>query len=76
MNYKCKNCGGELEYKPDIKKLACSSCFSTFNVEELQMNSLKGIEQCFCESCGAQLVFAEGESIAQCSYCLSNQVKS
>lgn len=34
MNIKCKNCGGVLEFDPELQKMVCSHCLSMFPVEE------------------------------------------
>lgn len=36
MEYKCKNCGGELHYDPNIGKLKCDFCGSTYDLSEYQ----------------------------------------
>ncbi len=35
VTYKCPNCGGPLQFKPDIQKSKCEYCLSEFSDEEL-----------------------------------------
>lgn len=39
MLYKCKNCGGELHFDPEIGKLKCDYCDSVYDVSEYEPNS-------------------------------------
>ena len=36
MNIKCKNCGGILEFDPELQKMVCSHCLSMFPVAETE----------------------------------------
>ncbi len=36
MEYKCRNCGGELHYEPSINKLKCDFCGSTYDLSEYE----------------------------------------
>jgi len=35
MIYKCKNCGGALEYSPELDKMLCSYCETSYTIDEL-----------------------------------------
>ncbi len=35
MIYKCKNCGGALEYSAELNKMYCEHCGTSFTIEEL-----------------------------------------
>ena len=36
IQYKCPNCGGELQYKADKQKFGCDYCLSEFTDEEIK----------------------------------------
>jgi len=35
-SYKCPNCGGDLQYKPELQKMKCEYCLSEFTETELR----------------------------------------
>ncbi len=58
MLYKCKNCGGELHYDPNLGKLKCDFCDSVYDVseyEELSENQEMNQPELPEEGAGAQV---------------------
>ncbi|MDX9872137.1 MAG: hypothetical protein RBT41_06935 [Clostridia bacterium] len=79
-SYKCPNCGGPLQFKPELQKSRCDYCLSTFTDQELdeinqameekaaRESRLRGY---ICDSCGAEVVTEETTAAAFCYYCHS-----
>lgn len=38
MVYRCKNCGGVLEYSIENNKMVCSYCNNTYSVDEVSQS--------------------------------------
>lgn len=78
VTYKCPNCGGPLEFKPELQKSKCEYCLSEFTDEELQAIDRKLEEETspdkkmmgyICDSCGAEVVTEETTSATFCYFC-------
>ena len=63
--YKCRNCGGGLEFDPASQKWKCDYCFSEFGkqeieteapVEETLEKTMPDLDSYHCTSCGAELI--------------------
>ncbi len=64
MFYRCKNCGGNVLYDPQKKKMICESCGS----EESQvLNPQEKIH--VCGNCGAILEVSDSTLAQPCPYC-------
>ena len=44
MVYRCKNCGGALEYSVETNKMVCKHCNNSYSVEEVSADSASDIE--------------------------------
>lgn len=66
MIYKCVNCGGNIVYSPESKKMHCPYCDS----EESQEIQHAGWNQLtICPDCGGQIQVQEYTAAMQCPYC-------
>ena len=86
--FKCDSCGSSMVFNPETQTLKCVHCGSKVSFKNEIANELnlsEGLSQdkfwerdknsCFrCESCGAQVVFAVGESAKKCPFCLTSHV--
>lgn len=64
MIFKCKNCGGNVVYDPEKKRMHCPYC----DGEETQEREAgKGLT--VCSNCGAPLEAGEYGSAVRCEYC-------
>lgn len=63
MQYKCKNCGGNVLFDPDAQKMVCVQCSSQDSQETISSNSQR------CPNCGAPLENNEKTTSAICDYC-------
>ena len=76
---KCPNCGGEVSFKPEEKKVVCKYCASKFDPNELKVEVKMSEENeavstyegksYSCSQCGAQLMTFDETAITFCSYC-------
>lgn len=87
---KCKACGAEIEFNPELQKLKCSYCDSEFEVSEYaeQIKSAKELpknreeaagpqiesKSYTCTQCGAKLLTFDDTAITFCSYCDSSNI--
>ena len=76
INYKCKTCGGQLNYDIESKKLLCSSCRTSYDISEYEQKSIKdgNLEVLVCNNCGAKVVGNETVFSTTCIYCRSNLI--
>lgn len=64
MIYKCKNCGGNVVYHPDKKKMYCPHCDGMDSEEEV-----KSAATAECANCGAPLEITSFTSACRCEHC-------
>lgn len=64
MYYRCENCGGNVVYHPQKRKMVCESCGSE-NSEKMIVQETMEI----CDNCGAALEFTEHTLSCKCPYC-------
>ena len=82
MIYRCKNCGGALEYSVEKDRMVCDYCKSEFRVSELSQDSDPESSQnntkskkyikmqiVRCTACGAELAVNGVEASTFCAYC-------
>ena len=76
---KCPNCEGEVAFDPELGKVKCKYCGSTFSAEEID-DKLKTSDETKssdsfegkvyrCTQCGAELMTFDDTAITFCSYC-------
>lgn len=81
-SYKCPNCGGGLQFRPELQKSKCDYCLSEFTDEQLaEINqaiqdgletngsSQRHLVGYVCDSCGAEVVTEDTTSATFCYYC-------
>ena len=66
MIFKCRNCGGNVVYSPEKKKMYCPFCESESSEE--RKNYVGGI-MTICPECAGEVPVLEHTSAAQCPYC-------
>ncbi len=64
MIYRCVNCGGNVVYEPQVKKMKCLSCGGN-ECQEEQPSQTPDI----CVNCGAQIPFKKFDSAGRCPAC-------
>lgn len=64
MIFKCKSCGGNVVYDPELKKMHCPYCGG---IETQETEEGKGME--VCPNCGAPMEAGEYRSAVKCGYC-------
>lgn len=71
MGFKCRNCGSNIKYNINKRKLECESCGSFFEVSQYSSSSSADIAYgvFHCKSCGAELLSMDEEQSVFCSYC-------
>jgi DNA-directed RNA polymerase subunit RPC12/RpoP len=77
VSYKCPNCGGGLQFNPELQKSKCEYCLSEFSgaeLDEISSNTEKdgdhsNLKGYVCNSCGAEVVTEETTSATFCYYC-------
>lgn len=76
INYKCKTCGGQLNYDINLKKLVCVSCRSTYDISDYEEKGIKegNFEVLICNNCGAKVVGNDTIFSTTCIYCRSNLI--
>ncbi len=71
VQYKCPNCGAQLEFKPDTQQFGCDYCMSSFTNEEIKVicskaeNSIPAEE----ETKEAEKEFSEHTNLYHCGSC-------
>lgn len=63
MQYKCKNCGGNVLFDPDSQKMVCAQC-SSENSQDIISGNLES-----CPNCGAPLEITDKTTSSKCNYC-------
>lgn len=64
MNYKCRNCGGNVIYDPHERKMKCPFC------DGLDCGDIAGdASLTVCPNCGGELNVTEFTSASRCPYC-------
>lgn len=66
MIFKCRNCGGNVVYSPEKKKMYCPYCDSEES-QEVQTRTSGSLT--ICPDCGGQIPVEEHTSATQCPYC-------
>lgn len=81
MIYKCKNCGGNVVYHPDMKKMYCPHCDGTDSEEEVRTTAVaengeeaKSSAVTECANCGAPLEVSPYTSACKCAHCGSYMI--
>ena len=70
VQYKCPNCGGELQFKPDKQLFGCDYCFSTFTEEDIKEVCAKNENKSLDENVEQeQNEFAEHTNVYHCGSC-------
>ncbi|MCD8018320.1 MAG: hypothetical protein LUF92_01670 [Clostridiales bacterium] len=64
MFYRCKNCGGNVTYHPEKKKMICESCGSE---ESQQMIPQQEVH--ICSNCGGVIETTEHTLACRCPFC-------
>lgn len=64
MFYRCKNCGGNVVYHPDKKKMYCPYCDGIDSEEEVKSPVMTE-----CVNCGAPLEISDFTSACRCEHC-------
>lgn len=64
MIYQCKNCGGNVVYHPDKKKMYCPHCDSLDSEEEIKSSVVTE-----CANCGAPMEISSYTSACRCAHC-------
>ena len=64
MFYRCKNCGGNVTYHPEKKKMICESCGSEESQQEIPQKKIH-----ICSNCGGQIETTEYTLACRCPYC-------
>ena len=64
MFYRCKNCGGNVIYHPDKKKMVCESCGSEESQETMPQKEFH-----VCGNCGGRIDTTEYTLACRCPYC-------
>ncbi len=65
MIFQCKNCGGNVIYSPEKKKMYCPYCDS---LDSGQRKDTEG-DIHICPNCGGEVPLEEHTSATQCPYC-------
>lgn len=70
VQYKCPNCGGELQFKPDKQAFGCDYCLSSFTEEEIKQVCQKAENSIPDEAeKAAQEEFSQHTNIYHCGSC-------
>ncbi|MCH5253287.1 MAG: hypothetical protein J1F41_00060 [Lachnospiraceae bacterium] len=69
MIFKCKNCGGNIVYEPNRKKMYCPHCESLDSENVIKEGSLTQ-----CGNCGAPISVGQYTSADRCTHCGSHIV--
>ena len=89
VDAKCKNCGNNLRYSPEVHKLKCEKCGSTKeieatylnekkpydNLDDSELNDWQKLEKVIkCKSCGSTIELKNNEISINCPYCDSQNI--
>ena len=83
MALHCKNCAGILVFDPEVQKLTCKTCSSSFFPEEIEDTEKELLEDSdryreskiyVCNACGAEVEVNDNESSTFCLYCGNPQI--
>lgn len=69
MICRCKNCGSAARFNPQLNKMVCSYCDSTFDANELDNREYIEYNVYSCSACGAELRMNGVEASTFCPYC-------
>lgn len=70
IEYKCPNCSADLKFDPEIQKLSCEYCLSSFTIEELRAIKEAAGEKVPTEAeIQTQQEFEEHTNLYYCSSC-------
>ena len=75
MIFRCKNCGGNVVYSPEHKKMYCPYCDSLDSEERSEGNEnigqpdSHGKSNFICPSCGGEFILDKFTSATRCPYC-------
>lgn len=72
ITYKCPNCGGDLQFDPELQKYRCEYCRSEIALTEAEsalQPETAGAVLYNCPSCGAEIVTDESTTATFCYYC-------
>lgn len=85
MEYKCRNCGGYLEFDAVLQKLKCPYCESIFDISEFEdetkdtkeenvspgwsEDELEHMYVYGCKSCGGEIIGDDTLGATRCPYC-------
>ena len=64
MNFKCRNCGGNMVFSPEKQKMYCSFC----DGEDCEYTTGDG-SLTICAFCGGELTIGQFVSASKCPYC-------
>lgn len=66
MIFKCKNCGGNVVYSPEKRKMFCPFCESE---ESQERKDYSETDLKICPNCGGEMPVTEYTSATKCPYC-------
>ena len=66
MFFQCKNCGGNVVYSPERKRMYCPFCESEESGERTERS---GGSLTVCPNCGGEVAVQEDTYATQCTYC-------
>lgn len=78
--FKCVSCGDRMHFSVEKQLLECSTCGSTCEMENYNMDDISyegavtmdsSIKKLYCPSCGAKVGIKEGSAKLNCGYCQS-----
>ncbi len=75
IQYKCPNCGADMNFDSESGHLSCDSCGHQDNIEDFKeeliiktYDSEEAVEY-QCENCGAEVITEPDTTATQCSFC-------
>lgn len=80
LTYKCPNCGDEMLYDSNEKKLVCNSCGTTKDIDAADKATVKKLKidkdvNIFkCQSCGAELITDKVTTATFCNFCGNSNI--
>ena len=91
LELSCKNCGAPVGFDIVRQTYRCSHCGELTGIQKVQRDDLhwkmlqkentradfpgNRLEECDCPSCGAKIIFQEGEASETCDFCGSRLVR-